>query len=108
MSRSFHTKVVDVTHPNPDGTSRQQIIRRCRRGEALLLVREPDNLFDSNAVKVCRETGEQIGYLYREVAEEVAPLLDAGKRVEAVISSLTGGGWFSGKSPGVNLLITKH
>jgi hypothetical protein len=50
---------------NSDGTSRQDIIARCREGEYIELVAEPDNPADPEAVKVCRKNGEQIGYLPR-------------------------------------------
>ena len=34
---SFQTKVVGVAELNADGTSRQELISRCRRGEPMLL-----------------------------------------------------------------------
>ncbi len=59
------TSVVGGKYPNPDGTSRLDILRRCRVGERLQLIREPENSHqeDLRAVKVCRETGEQLGYI---------------------------------------------
>ena len=59
------TSVVGGKYPNPDGTSRLEILRRCRVGERLVLVREPENIQqeDLRAVKVCRKTGEQLGYI---------------------------------------------
>lgn len=65
------TKVVGVTF---DG--RQNVIRRLRIGEMLELEREPDNPHDPNAVKVIRKTGEQIGYLNRELAKDVSWFFD--------------------------------
>lgn len=53
--RSIHTKIRGVTKENPDGANRQQIIEQyCRRGDALFLVREPNNPFDPNAIQVRR------------------------------------------------------
>ena len=104
----FHSKVVGVTKRNADGSDRQRVIKRCRTGERLELVRDRENRYDRNAVQVCRQNGQQLGLLSRELAEEIAPILDDGGIVEVEISDLTGGGWFSGKSRGVNLLITKH
>lgn len=60
--RVFYMQVHGITHKNDDGTSRQQIIKRCRDGEEVLLVREPENRFDSGAIKICRKNGEQLGY----------------------------------------------
>ncbi len=58
-ARSFHTRVVGVTFTNPDGAQRQGIIYECQVGEELLLIREPGNRFDPNAIKVCRASGER-------------------------------------------------
>lgn len=63
--------VVGESFRNPDGTDRQEIIPRCVVGEWLILEHEPDNPHDINAIKVLRETGEQIGYLPRDFAGEI-------------------------------------
>ncbi len=89
--KEFHTKLVGVTHDNDDGTSRQKIIRRCRIGENLKLVWQPNNLYDSNAVAICRESGEQVGWLSRTVAEEIVRRGKEGEQFSIEISDLTGG-----------------
>jgi hypothetical protein len=61
-NRVFYMQVHGIKFENEDGTSRQKIIKDCHEGEELVLVPEPDNRFDSDAVKVCRENGEQLGY----------------------------------------------
>ena len=63
QGRVFYKHVFEINLKNPDGTSRQEIIRRCNRGEELLLVPEPDNRHGPDAVKVCRKNEQQIGYL---------------------------------------------
>lgn len=68
--RSFYTKIAGVTFRNSDGSSRQRIIRDCRIGEALLLIREPDNPVDKFAVNVVRRNGQQLGYLGRHITRE--------------------------------------
>lgn len=60
--REFLTEVHGIFHQNDDGSSRQKIIRDCRPGEEMKLVLEPDNKFDSDAIKICRLNGQQIGY----------------------------------------------
>jgi hypothetical protein len=60
--REFFTQVHGINHKNDDGSSRQEIIRRCREGEEVQLVPEPTNRYDANAVKICRLNGEQLGY----------------------------------------------
>ena len=105
MARSFPTKIVGVTHKNPDGRDRQKLIKRCRVGEALFLLRDEANQHDSNAVAVCRKSGEQLGYLSREVAKNVASHIEKGGIAIAEILDLTGGELFSGKSRGVNIRV---
>ncbi len=103
----FFSKVYGVTHKNADGTDRQALLRKCRVGETLVLTHEPIPE-DPNAVKVCRQTGEQIGWLSASLAAEIAPRLDKGSRVDVVITDLTGGGWLIKKKRGCNIQITKY
>jgi hypothetical protein len=81
--RSFHTNIVGVTHSNPDGTGRQDLLARCKVSERVQFVPEPTNRHDRNAVKVCRMSGDQLGYLRRELAEEIKGDLDRGVIVKA-------------------------
>jgi hypothetical protein len=86
--RAFYQQVHGVTFKNDDGSSRQRIIKECSVGEVIELVPEPDNRYDSDAVKVCRQNGDQLGYLpsghrmaeggelnadYRVTIEEIYP-----------------------------------
>jgi len=87
---SFFTKVAGVTKENPDGTNRQDILKQCRVGEPLTLLRDPSNPHDPNAIKVFRLSGEQLGWLSAELATKMAPLLDGGYPIDAQISDLTG------------------
>jgi hypothetical protein len=99
----FHAKVVGVTHDNADGSRRQPIIGQCQVGEPLLLCPEPENQYDPNAVGVCRNNGQQIGYVSSVVAEELHGRLRQGQMLRARIENVTGGGpW---RSLGVNILI---
>lgn len=56
-------------------------------GDALALVREPDNAHDANAVRV-EWQGHKIGYLPRAENRAVAAEMDRGARVEARIARL--------------------
>jgi hypothetical protein len=103
-ARSFHTRVVGVTFTNPDGAQRQGIIYECQVGEELLLIREPGNRFDPNAIKVCRASGEQFGHISSDVAVRMAGEMDGGKEFHAFISELTGG-TRSKPTRGVNIEI---
>jgi HIRAN domain-containing protein len=100
--RSFRLGVAGESYDNPDGTSQQSIIRRCRVGEPVQLIRDPDNQHDMLAVKVCRQSGEQIGHLPRGHGLW-RKIMDG--RVSAVIDGVHGG--TRGKpSRGVVLAIT--
>jgi hypothetical protein len=89
----FFTKVVGVSYENKDGTSRQSIIERCRPGEILRLVREPDNPHDTNAVKVLRQNGEQLGYLPGHVVMTgLARDMDRGNYFRVEVEAITRGG----------------
>jgi hypothetical protein len=110
----FFSKVAGVSRKNQDGSDRQKYIRAyCKPGMPLILKREPDNPADSNAISVWIKArflgfdGEvQIGYLSREVAEELAPVIDGGGEVAAKISDVTGG-TNEKATRGVNIQIEK-
>jgi hypothetical protein len=86
--RHFFAALVGESHTNRDGTSRQTILAGCRPGEQLRFEREPDNPVDPNAVKVCRLTGEQLGYVGMDLAERLAGELDRGAVRVPILASV--------------------
>jgi hypothetical protein len=58
-----------------------------RVGDALTLVREPDNAHDARAVRV-EWQGRKIGYVPRRENTDVARLMDGGQRLAARITRL--------------------
>lgn len=92
--RRIETKTAGVTHGN-----RQKLLARLARYSAeditITLNREPENKADRNAVQVIaavRGKGSAVmGYLNRQLAAVVAPLLDKGKRVVSAFKAITGG-----------------
>ena len=56
-------------------------------GDALILVREPENPYDVNAVRV-EWHGEKLGYLPRRENRAVAAEMDRGGRIEARVAGL--------------------
>lgn len=44
--------------------------------DKLILVRDPENPHDKSAIKVETENGEELGYVPKEMAEELAQRLD--------------------------------
>jgi hypothetical protein len=95
MRTIMKTKVMGVAHNNADGINRQDILREMKKrgaiGEKLFLEHEKDNPKDPNAVKIINKDGQQIGYLRREYAEDVAKMLDDGLDVYAIVRNITGG-----------------
>ena len=69
--REIEDRVRGVRHEN-----RQAIVEEVRLGEQLLLVREPDNQFDKNAIQVVRENSQVVGYIDRKLAQKIAPIFD--------------------------------
>lgn len=68
----FQKRVAGVTFDN-----RQAVIAALDPWEELQLVRDHDNPYDANAIRVeCASTGEQIGFLDRATAAELANRLD--------------------------------
>lgn len=70
----------------------------------MALVRERNNEHDSNAVKVMYGA-KQIGYLNRDVAADVASIIDGGGSASATVVEITGG---RGKTYGCNIEITVY
>lgn len=55
------------------------IVKDLQEDAPLDLQREPTNEFDSNAIRVLDpDSGQFLGYVAREVAQELAPLMDDG------------------------------
>ncbi len=61
-NRIFFAQVHGIDHKNSDGSPRQAIIANCHVGEELVLVPEPSNRYDADAVRICRKSGDQLGY----------------------------------------------
>lgn len=66
----------------------KQVWTEMHEGDVLELVREPQNAYDSRAVRV-EWHGIKLGYVPRRDNEAVARLLDRGNRLEARISRLS-------------------
>lgn len=86
--RQFQVRIAGITFTNDDGSSRSKIASKCRYKQRLVLVREPDNPHDENAVKVMSEDGKQLGYLNSRDSKDVQAILKGTsplyRKVEAV------------------------
>lgn len=57
--------------------------------DPLMIEREPTNAFDPNAIKVCAPEGDlHLGYVAKEVAVELAPLMDEGRHFSCMVESV--------------------
>lgn len=88
--------IAGTTHPNDNGTSRADLIRRyCRDGMQVFLVREPRNAYGSTAIAAYLEVPfllfwkrrVQIGYVKHNAAQKLAPKMDSGIRCRAIVVS---------------------
>ena len=95
----FYSKIVGVSFEG-----RQNVVAGLLPGNALALVREPDNSHDSNAIAV-RFGLLHLGYLRREIAQRLAANLDRGDRYAASVGSITGG---AGRHVGVNIRVRRE
>jgi len=88
--KSYIAEVREIAYKALPAKERQKILAKCRVGEKIKLIHTP-TLYHINAIKVCRETGEQLGWLYGEIADEIAPQLDRRADVKAEISKIIKG-----------------
>jgi single-stranded-DNA-specific exonuclease len=99
---SMITKVVGVTFEG-----RQAIVAKLQVGEEIQLWRESTNPYDESAIRVERLNREQIGYINRFLAADLAPIFDAqGEPVPGSVTRLTGS-LSAGYSLGVWIAFTK-
>ena len=81
------TRVVGVTFEG-----RQRVVASLVPGQKLRLRREPYNRHDPNAIRVECLDGQQIGYIDRDLARDLASVLDkAGGTIPAEVVEITGG-----------------
>jgi len=67
-----------------------QAVLRLRRGEELVLLREPSNPHDRNAVAVHAQDGQKLGYVPRQDAPSVAKELDLELPIRATVRTAGG------------------
>lgn len=82
MIKNVKLKVVGVTF---DG--KQEIIKQLNKSSTITIRREPTNKFDTNAIAVWSEIG-QVGYIGKDYASILAPMMDGGTQFNASIAEL--------------------
>lgn len=68
--------------------ARRRSCRRLNLGDTVMLEREPGNPHDGNAIRVLSTGGAELGYVPRDDASRMAPLMDAGARADAAVKKL--------------------
>ncbi|ADJ28773.1 HIRAN domain-containing protein [Nitrosococcus watsonii] len=108
MSSTFTVRLRGSPYANSDGIQRQDLVVKCRRGDRLSLVAEPDNPHDRHAVAVFNGTRQQLGYLPSD-ARDASSIL-RGEPIEAkVLKRIGGTKWWHrllGQKRNYGLLIT--
>lgn len=96
---TFYSKIAGVTYSNT-GTNTQnrqriiaELVRRgqLENGTELHLQRMPDNPYDCNAVAVLAPDGRQLGFLPRDIAQNVSPRMRSGTVYRIFVEAVTGG-----------------
>lgn len=78
FAKKVSIKIVGVSFENEySGESRQDVLARCRVHQPVLLVREPDNPYDSQAVTV-HNTEDMMGYVPRDATEDFEHTVTSG------------------------------
>lgn len=83
MKHLLYTKLRGVSYTQP-------IIKDLSAGEELYLVRDCNNKYDANCISANSATGK-VGYISRELAETLAPLMDSGTTLRCFVTAITGG-----------------
>ena len=108
LSRTYTVRLRGSSYANNDGTQRQDLVAKCRRGDSLRLVAEPDNPHDRHAVAVFNGAGHQLGYLPSDARD--ASTIQRGEPIEAkVLRRIGGARWWHkllGQDRNYGLLIT--
>ncbi|HET9393681.1 MAG TPA: helicase-related protein [Candidatus Rubrimentiphilum sp.] len=97
---TFPTKIVGVSFEG-----RQDVAAGLVPGLELHLERQPQNPVDSNAIAV-KYGALQIGFLRKQIAKHLAPLMDAGMAYGVRVEHVTGGR--DGKNYGVNIRVSRE
>lgn len=100
--KPFYTKIRGVTFANRDGTDRQKLIQELKQGETLKLVRDLDATDSETAIMICSEKGT-LGYVAGKHSQGIAPIMDEGYAVSAIVKNVTGGS--AGNPVGCNIEI---
>ena len=70
--------------------NRQELIKELKVDSEVILLRDPTNQYDKNAIAVKTKENIQIGWVPKKIAEVLAPEIDAGINWQAKVESIIG------------------
>lgn len=81
----FQCQLSGLTHPNKHGVDRHELLREMPVGTQLVLVPEPDNPVDRDAILVYRadDLGNDLGYLHASAAKRFCRMIECGATFSA-------------------------
>lgn len=68
----------------------KEFIQTLQNGEPVILMAEPDNQKDCEAIAVYKDYTQKVGYIKHEKCKDIKPLLDAAGQCDAVVSGNDG------------------
>lgn len=89
LKRCFKTENAS-TFKNSDGSRRQKVLKKVKRGEVLNLRHQPIKGYP-NAIAVSRKNGKQIGNILEKLAKDVYQYISGGAKVKCKVLQVTGG-----------------
>jgi len=90
IPKEICAKIVGVTVEN-----RQSTVEKLKVGEIVVLIREPNNQYDKDAIAVYNESSEMLGYIPKDIESDLAKAMDEGTGYEASVRSKSGGNGFN-------------
>jgi hypothetical protein len=100
----FDRYLAGFTHPNKKGLNRLELIKKLERGSKIVLVPEPDNTYDRNAILLYSsdDLENDIGYLDSIGAKQICGLVERGATFSAEVFDV----WYrKPNSPYVRIMI---
>lgn len=82
----------------------QELLSKLKTGDQILWEREPGNKFDKNAIQLFNSSKNKIGYIPKDLAKDLAEMIDNGKikAMEIKVNQITGS---EEKNLGCNVII---
>lgn len=83
----FGSQVVGFSHPNKHGRDRMAFVNHLTRGTKLVLVPEPNNPYDRNAILIYiqGDLENDIGYLFSPTAKKICRMIECGATFSAEV-----------------------